>query len=76
MNGIFPTIIGNENLKNGIGKDIRSGRNSHAYIIEGDKGSGKRTIAELIASAVSCEHRFDSEFPLPCGECLNCRKIK
>lgn len=76
MDNIFSSLIGNDIIKNNIGKDIRAGHNSHAYIIVGDKGSGKHTIAELIASAVSCEHRFDSSYPLPCGECLNCRKIK
>jgi len=75
-NNIFPTLIGNENLKRSVGRDIRSGINSHAYIIEGDKGSGKRTIAELIAAAVSCERRFESDHALPCGECNNCKKIK
>ena len=76
MDSIFPTVIGNSVLKNGVGRDIRSGHNSHAYIIEGAPGTGKRTAAELIASAVSCEHRYDADYPLPCGECLNCRKIK
>lgn len=76
MNKIFQTLIGNNVLKRNIGVDIRRGHNSHAYIIEGDKGSGKRTIAELIASALSCEHRFDEDSDLPCGECNNCRRIK
>lgn len=76
MNNIFPTLIGNSHLKTNIGTDIRTGHNSHAYIIEGDRGCGKRTVAELMAAAVSCEHRYDEKRPLPCGECNNCRKIK
>lgn len=76
MNDIFPTLIGNMRLKLGVGADIRAHRSSHAYIIEGIHGSGKHTVAQLIASSLSCEHRDDSSYPLPCGECSNCRKIK
>ncbi len=76
MDKIFPTLIGNATLKRNVGADIRAHRNSHAYIIEGKHGSGKHTAAHLIASALSCEHRDDASFPLPCGECSNCNKIK
>lgn len=75
MKDIFPEIIGNSLVKKNIGHDIRAGKNSHAYIIEGDYGSGKKTIAKAIAAAVSCEHRYDEEHCLPCGACGNCNRI-
>ena len=59
-------------------KEIFSGSSvSHAYILEGPKGSGKHTAAlEIIASLV-CFTRNDSEspLPLPCHECPACKKI-
>lgn len=75
MREIFPQFIGNATIKEHIGKDIAAGTNSHAYIVEGAKGSGKRTVAKLIAAALSCENRFSELHPLPCGECDNCKKI-
>lgn len=66
----FDSFLGNERLKARLIRDIGSKHLSHAYIIEGAAGSGKRTLAKLICAAVSCH----SEAP-PCMECLSCDKI-
>lgn len=66
----FDSFIGNEKLKDRLMKDIRSGGLSHAYIIEGPEGSGKKTLAKLICAAVSCR----AEEP-PCMKCDSCYKI-
>lgn len=68
---IFPSLIGNSSIKELCGGDILQRKNSHAYIIEGPKGSGKHTAAREIAKAILCERSGDS---LPCGKCLSCRK--
>ena len=52
MNEIFSGLLGNRQIKEHIGRDIKSGDRSHAYIIEGTAGSGKRTAAGLIASLI------------------------
>lgn len=75
MKDIFPSLIANSAIKEHIGVDIAKGCASHAYIIEGPAGSGKHTVARLIASALSCLNKEDSGHPLPCGVCDNCRKI-
>ena len=75
MKDIFPSLIANSAIKEHIGVDIAKGCASHAYIIEGPAGSGKHTVARLIASALSCLHKDDKGFHLPCGVCDNCRKI-
>jgi len=72
---IFPSLLGNEKLKNTLSADFASGKSAHAYVIEGPAGSGKRTIARLICQAVLCENRNRAEHPLPCGICPSCRKI-
>ena len=72
---IFPSLLGNEKLKNTLSSDFASGKSAHAYILDGPSGSGKRTAARLIAQAVLCENRDDASRPLPCGECPVCRKI-
>lgn len=81
----LPAIIGNDALKKRLGKDVSDGRLSHAYIIEGKKGSGRHTIVKNIIAAIECEtkgsyppqniFREDLNLSLPCGECESCRKI-
>ena len=71
----FPDFVGSDALRARIGDAVVSNRLSHAYLIEGPEGSGKRTFARMIAAAVSCERRGDPGATLPCGECPACRKI-
>lgn len=47
--------------------DVKNGAVSHAYILEGPKGIGKRTAAEIFARAVHCKGE-----PKPCGRCGPC----
>lgn len=67
---IFPSLIKNERLKQTL-----SGSLSHAYIIEGPKGSGRLTAARCTAAAALCENRDSETHPLPCGECSVCSRI-
>ena len=71
---LFEELIGNEKLKATVGADILNGSGSHAYILEGPKGSGKHTASKLIASALLCKRESDTRFP--CGKCISCRKVK
>lgn len=75
MKKIFPALFGNEKLKESLGREFLRGRQSHAYILEGADGTGKMTCALSAAASLSCEKRGNQTAPLPCGECLSCRKI-
>ena len=66
----FDGFIGSEKLISRLKRDIAAGRLSHALIIEGAPGTGKRTLARLICAAVSCR-----EADRPCMSCINCSKI-
>ena len=68
---IFKNLIGNDDIKNTLGSAIKNRVFSHAYIIEGDYGTGKHTVARLASSAIMCQGNGD----LPCGKCDFCRKI-
>lgn len=70
---LFKELYGNEKLKSTLARDIISGRQSHAYILEGPDGSGKHTAALLTAAAMFCRNRDGKKFP--CGECPSCRKV-
>ncbi len=66
----FEALLGNEQLKSSLLAARARGRMSHFYLISGPKGSGKRTLADLIAMAMVCP-----EAQGPCGVCRHCRKI-
>jgi len=66
----FETLLGNDRLKENISRSIRRGRISHFYLISGPAGSGKRTLARLLAAAILCR-----ESDKPCLRCNACRKV-
>lgn len=66
----FDSFLGNELLIRRLKNDIANNTLSHAYIIEGGSGCGKRTLARLLCQALSCK----SENP-PCMECTVCDRI-
>ena len=66
----FEGLLGNERLKENIAGSLKKGRISHFYLISGPQGSGKHTLARLLAAAIVCqEHRK------PCLTCGPCRKV-
>ena len=50
-------VVGNPELLERLDRDIRGGRLSHAYILDGKKGSGRHTVARRIMAAIACENR-------------------
>lgn len=65
----FETLLGNARLKENLSGSLRQGRISHFYLISGPTGSGKKTLARLLAAAMLC--RAGEK---PCGVCKDCRK--
>ncbi|WP_085993757.1 DNA polymerase III subunit delta' [Oceanobacillus senegalensis] len=57
-----------------IKNSIRKGRISHAYLLQGERGTGKTDIALIIAKVLFCERLNGSETE-PCHECRNCKRI-
>ncbi len=74
MQSVFGSIAGNSTLKERLVRDICDNTLSHAYIIEGPRGSGKHTLSRAISAAISCKNRARGK-DLPCGVCRNCEKI-
>ena len=66
----FEVLLGNERLKENLTGSLSRGRISHFYLISGPEGSGKRTLARLLAAAILCQGEGK-----PCGTCLPCRKV-
>lgn len=51
------TVIGNRELLERLDRDVRTGQLSHAYILDGRKGSGRHTVARHIMASIACENR-------------------
>lgn len=66
----FETLLGNDQLKNNLEESLNKGHISHFYLISGPKGSGKHTLARLLAAAILCQNPNR-----PCGVCHVCRKV-
>lgn len=66
----FQDIIGQEQIKEHLRNAISAGKVSHAYIINGEKASGKEFIAKVFAMALQCE-KGETE---PCQECHSCKQ--
>lgn len=66
----FQDIIGQEQIKEHMQNVLSTGKVSHAYIINGEKASGKEFIARVFAMALQCE----KEGVEPCQECHSCRQ--
>lgn len=76
MREYFSELLGNESSKERLGAAIERGTLPHAILIVGPAGSGKRTFAKEISAALNCENKNSAKFPLPCGSCNTCRRIK
>ena len=70
----FSEIIGQEHVVQTLTNAISSGMVSHAYLFGGPRGCGKTTIARILAKAVNCQNRKDSEAE-PCNKCSSCLEI-
>lgn len=68
----FEDIIGQEQIKEVMRTAVKSGTPSHAYIICGERSSGKEFIAKVFAMALQCEgHTQEGE---PCNDCHACHQ--
>ena len=66
----FQSIIGQEQIKEHLQNAISTGKVSHAYILNGEKSSGKEFIAKVFAMTLQCE-KGGTE---PCNECRSCKQ--
>ena len=75
MNNNHLNIIGNDDLYQYFTSCAKANSLSHAYILLGAKGTGKHTLARLIAASANCEKRTSEDENIPCCECASCKKI-
>ena len=64
----FDEVVGQEHIVKSLQNAIKKQKISHAYLFCGPRGTGKTTIARILAKSVNCENHEKA----PCGECSNC----
>lgn len=69
----FMDVKGQDHIVMTLKNQINAGRIGHAYLFCGTRGTGKTTIAKIMAKAVNCENPADGN---PCGKCFMCGSIK
>ena len=70
--GSFKDVVGHKDILKYISSAVENNRVSHAYILNGERGSGKKMLANLFATTLLCESG-NSE---PCGKCHSCRQAE
>lgn len=68
----FDEVKGQEHIVTTLKNQVINDRIGHAYLFCGTRGTGKTSVAKILAKAVNCAHPVDGN---PCGECEVCRAV-
>lgn len=71
----FNEIIGQNHITEILKKAVASNKISHSYLFSGPKGTGKTSMARILAKAVNCETRGEKTEYEPCNNCISCSEV-
>ena len=70
--GNFDEVKGQDHIVSTLRNQILGDKVGHAYLFCGTRGTGKTTVAKILAGAVNCESPVNGN---PCGKCASCKAI-
>ncbi|MGH2949815.1 MAG: DNA polymerase III subunit gamma/tau, partial [Solirubrobacteraceae bacterium] len=68
----FADVVGQDHVVRTLRNAIEQGKVHHAYLFVGSRGTGKTSMAKILAASLNCVRGPTAE---PCGECESCRSI-
>src|SRR5687767_6906255 len=68
----FAEVVGQEHVVRTLRNAVEQGKVHHAYLFVGSRGTGKTSMARILARSLNCEQ---GPTAAPCGECDSCRGI-
>lgn len=69
----FAEMVGQDHVRTTLANQVKAGDIGHAYLFTGPKGTGKTTVARILARSVNCQNpKADGN---PCGECVVCQEF-
>jgi DNA polymerase-3 subunit gamma/tau len=71
----FASVAVQSHVSNTLKGAIARGRVAHGYLLCGPRGTGKTTLARVLAMALNCEVRGARADGEPCGTCISCQRI-
>src|SRR5687767_8621634 len=71
----FDDLVGQDHVAQTLKRAIDSGRVAHAFLFCGTRGTGKTSMARILAMGLNC-HKAKGATAEPCGKCTSCEAIK
>lgn len=69
---IFADVIGQDHVARTLARAVETGKVAHAYLFSGPRGTGKTSMAKILAKALNC---VEGPTAAPCNHCARCREI-